>query len=222
MARRAQRFKTLKLFLPLCPSRLRSGLCSFLFLCVLCGKLSICFLISPSYAVENQDNPSSNSLNSYIEQFYEYKYKTANEVTAQSLLQQRAIPLTLLPRDKYDLIDWAGAVRSGIISPLSSIDGLQEDDDPIDLLISIKAKNEFMTDVIFPHSIHTYWLSCKICHPGIFVQKKGGNPEMTMWKILSGEYCGRCHGKIAFPLRECYRCHMERLQKDKVKEIKNE
>src|SRR3972149_2116467 len=171
MARRAQRLKTLKLFLPLCPSRLRSGLCSFLFLCVLCGKLSICFLISPSYAVENQDNPSSNSLNSYIEQFYEYKYKTANEVTAQSLLQQRAIPLTLLPRDKYDLIDWAGAVRSGIISPLSSIDGLQEDDDPIDLLIPIKAKNEFMTDVIFPQ-VFCFLLLILISCTGMKIEKE--------------------------------------------------
>ena len=163
----------------------------FLFVCI--DFLLFC-LIPPSFAVEDTNISS--------------RYAT----------KKMAVPLTLLPRDKYGIIDWAGSVRSGIISPLSSIDGLQEDNDPIDLLISIKAKNEFMTDVMFPHSIHTYWLSCKNCHPDIFIQKKGGNPEMTMWKILDGKYCGRCHGKIAFPLRECYRCHMER--EPKIEDVK--
>jgi c(7)-type cytochrome triheme protein len=165
----------------------------FLFLCF--ALLFFC-LIPPSFAAEDTN------------------------ISSRYAAKNMAVPLTLLPRDKYGIIDWAGSVRSGIISPLSSIDGLTEDDDPIDLLVPIKAKNEFMTDVMFPHSIHTYWLSCKICHPKIFVQKKGGNPEMTMWKILAGEYCGRCHGKIAFPLRECYRCHMER--ETKMEKVKNE
>ncbi len=165
-------------------------------------------LMSPSLAVEESEE-SYKSLKNYMDRFYNYKPEKNEEVKPPQ--PPRSIAVTLLPRDKYGIIDWAGSVRSGIISPLSSIDGLQEDNDPIDLLIPIKAKNEFMTDVMFPHSIHTYWLSCKNCHPGIFIQKKGGNPEMTMWKILDGKYCGRCHGKIAFPLRECYRCHMERV-----------
>lgn len=167
----------------------------FLFACI--DFLLFC-LIPPSFAVDD------------------------TSISSRYAPKNMAVPLTLLPRDKYGIIDWAGSVRSGIISPLSSIDGLQEDNDPIDLLISIKAKNEFMTDVMFPHSIHTYWLSCKNCHPDIFIQKKGGNPEMTMWKILDGKYCGRCHGKIAFPLRECYRCHMERQPKEKAVETKHE
>lgn len=184
----------------------------FIFACIY--FLLFC-LVPLSFAAEDKGEPSYQSLKNYIEHFN--KYKAEGVVTPQLPPRQKAVPLTLLPRDKYGLIDWAGSVRSGIISPISSLDG-SLDDDPIDLLIPIKAKNEFMTDVMFPHSIHTYWLSCKICHPGIFVQKKGGNPEMTMWKILDGQYCGRCHGKIAFPLRECYRCHMER--QPKIGEVK--
>lgn len=173
-------------------------------------------LILPSLAAE-EGKPSS--LKSYIDQFYNFKVEDKEAIRPPP--RKLAIPLTLLPRDRYGLIDWAGSVRGGIISPISSIDGV-EDDDPIDLLVLIKSKKTFMTDVLFPHSIHTYWLRCKNCHPDIFIQKAGGNSEMTMWDILKGKYCGRCHGKVAFPLTECYRCHMERSPRDKVEEIKNE
>lgn len=60
--------------------------------------------------------------------------------------------------------------------------------------------------VVFPHRQHTAWLDCSNCHPGIFVAKKGGN-DFGMLDVLQGEYCGRCHGAVAFPLTECKRCH---------------
>ncbi len=29
-----------------------------------------------------------------------------------------------------------------------------------------------------------------------------------MKKIAAGEYCGRCHNRVAFPLFDCLRCHV--------------
>lgn len=175
-------------------------------------------ITTPSIAVE--EDTSYKSLKNYMDHFY--NYNPEKKEVAKPPQPPRSIPVTLLPRDKYGLIDWAAGVRSGIITPLPSLNSPKEEDDPINLNVFIKSKKKFMTDVRFPHNIHTYWLSCKNCHPGIFIDKAGGNPEMTMWDILKGEYCGRCHGKVAFPLTECYRCHMERTPQKKAEEIKNE
>lgn len=78
-----------------------------------------------------------------------------------------------------------------------------------DRVIMFQVKAYFMADVIFPHSVHTYWLGCKNCHPKIFNPKLGANP-MSMKAIWEGRYCGKCHGSVAFPLgpdENCRRCH---------------
>ncbi|MCH8325335.1 MAG: hypothetical protein IIB83_02020 [Bacteroidetes bacterium] len=136
---------------------------------------------------------------------------------------RKIVPITLLPRDKYGLVDWAAAARQGILNPKPSLEDTFKDEKLLDLDIIIKSKRRFMPNVLFPHDTHTYWLSCKNCHPKIFVPKKGGNPEMTMWKITRGQYCGRCHDRVAFPIRECYRCHMARIPENlpNVKKHKN-
>jgi c(7)-type cytochrome triheme protein len=36
--------------------------------------------------------------------------------------------------------------------------------------------------------------------------KQGANP-VSMDRIIRGEYCGRCHGVVAFPFTDCLRCH---------------
>ncbi|HHS83474.1 MAG TPA: cytochrome C, partial [Gammaproteobacteria bacterium] len=60
-----------------------------------------------------------------------------------------------------------------------------------------------------PHNAHTYWLGCENCHPAIFVMGKGKN-KMSMVEISEGKWCGRCHGKVAFPLTDCSRCHTQK------------
>src|SRR3989337_2445724 len=40
----------------------------------------------------------------------------------------------------------------------------------------------------------------------ILIPAKGSN-DMTMVGIVQGQWCGRCHNKIAFPLTDCNRCH---------------
>ena len=39
-----------------------------------------------------------------------------------------------------------------------------------------------------------------------FIPEVNAN-DITMVKILDGEYCGLCHGAVSFPLSECNRCH---------------
>jgi c(7)-type cytochrome triheme protein len=78
---------------------------------------------------------------------------------------------------------------------------------PLPLDVLIIAKSDFVDDVIYPHEIHTWWLKCEVCHPKIFVPAKGQN-KMTMSGIAEGKWCGRCHGKVAFPLTDCTRCHV--------------
>jgi c(7)-type cytochrome triheme protein len=63
-----------------------------------------------------------------------------------------------------------------------------------------------MPDVVYPHKQHTEWLDCSNCHPAIFIPKKGAN-DISMAAILLGQKCGVCHGKVAFPVAECRKCH---------------
>ncbi|MFQ5428265.1 MAG: c(7)-type cytochrome triheme domain-containing protein [Thermodesulfobacteriota bacterium] len=117
------------------------------------------------------------------------------------------IPLEYLPKDKYGFVDWAQAMREGKISPKDSILGKTVPTRPAfneDVLIRSKLK--FMADVNFPHSAHNEWLDCAPCHPKMF-KKKAGATNISMLAIWKGQFCGRCHDKVAFPIRNCFKCH---------------
>lgn len=59
----------------------------------------------------------------------------------------------------------------------------------------------------FDHASHSKRNSCRDCHPGIFVMKRGMN-RMTMDDINKGQSCGVCHnGKRAFGADNCMACH---------------
>ncbi len=120
-----------------------------------------------------------------------------------------AMELARLPKDKYGLVDWAVAIKNGNVKPWDSLEPGAMAAPPFNLDIVIQTKSNFMADVVFPHYTHTLWLTCTNCHTSIFQMKAGGNPEMTMPKIASGEYCGRCHNRVAFPLTDCNRCHVK-------------
>ncbi|MDZ4384697.1 MAG: c(7)-type cytochrome triheme domain-containing protein, partial [Nitrospirota bacterium] len=120
-----------------------------------------------------------------------------------------AMELAKLPKDQYGLVDWAVAIKSGLVKPLDSLEPGAAPAPPFNLDIVVHTKSNFMPDVVFPHYTHTLWLTCTNCHVQIFQMKAGGNPEMTMPKIAAGEYCGRCHNRVAFPLTDCARCHVK-------------
>lgn len=116
-----------------------------------------------------------------------------------------------LPKDHFgNMVNWAAALREGKIKPAFSLDG-KTGPAPLntDIVIPTVKFKPSPPDVLFPHKAHTEVLDCSSCHTGIFQQKKGGNPDMNMMKIISGQYCGVCHGTVSFPLADCFRCHSQ-------------
>lgn len=120
------------------------------------------------------------------------------------------LALSVLPKDKFGNVNWTKAAMTGIIKPKGSIEENGVEDKPFNMIVLFQVPVVIMADVLFPHSVHTYWLSCNTCHPKIFKPEVGAN-KITMADIDKGLYCGKCHGKVAFPTMpdpvNCRRCH---------------
>ncbi|HSB77677.1 MAG TPA: cytochrome c3 family protein [Candidatus Methylomirabilis sp.] len=103
--------------------------------------------------------------------------------------------------------DWAKALAEGIIAPRPGVDPKAVDQPAFPLDVELIPADNPLFKVVFPHGTHTRLLSCTTCHPGIFQMAKGSDP-ITMGKIYAGQYCGVCHGKVAFAVPTgCPRCH---------------
>ncbi len=106
-------------------------------------------------------------------------------------------------------IDWDAAEAEGIIKPADFLEGASIKRPPLKPQkdFSIESKGTWMSDIVFSHKKHTVWNGCEVCHPEIFPSVKKGVTKYSMIQIFAGEYCGVCHGKVAFPLVDCERCH---------------
>lgn len=145
---------------------------------------------------------------------YEYQRKPGEfKRTPSGLIDPSPDVLSLqyLPKDSYGFVDWVKSIKDGVITPresMAEINKVIKDEDKAiynkDVLI--KSKMDFMPDVIFPHAQHNVWLKCSNCHPKIFKMKAGVN-NISMAGIWKGQFCGRCHDKVAFPTRNCFKCH---------------
>ena len=129
-------------------------------------------------------------------------YSTDNESLAT--LQNPIEAMAGFPTNRRHEVDWVKALDDGLITPRANISGTEEMQS-MDMDI-IMEQTSSMPYVKFPHLAHTKWLSCENCHTEIFEPVKNGNP-ITMGKILKGEYCGRCHDRVAFSLFVCEKCH---------------
>jgi c(7)-type cytochrome triheme protein len=128
-----------------------------------------------------------------------------------------------LPRDEDDKVDWELAIKEGVLDPLPTFDGSEQDEVIMDLRVVIKFNDMLIKDVVFSHEVHTYWLNCESCHPKVFIPEVAAN-RMTMEEIRDGKYCGLCHGVVAFPTLpvmtiknfrvNCLRCHREKRGQD--------
>jgi len=121
------------------------------------------------------------------------------------VLQEPAEALSVLPPDTSgNKVNWVAALQSGEINPRGSLQGdLKPEVLELDVVMTTTLP---LPNVIFPHKPHTEWMACETCHEELFVSQIGANP-INMGRILEGEYCGRCHGAVSFPLTECNRCH---------------
>jgi c(7)-type cytochrome triheme protein len=108
------------------------------------------------------------------------------------ILQTPRESFEALPDSKSgNYVDWNAAIDAGEIAPRNNIGDSNVNPIVLDLNIVREVKQ---------------WLDCSNCHPAIFIPQKGAN-QISMASILLGEKCGVCHGKVAFPVSECRRCH---------------
>lgn len=120
----------------------------------------------------------------------------------------------MLPRDDIDEVDWMAALREGVIKPRARITGQGDPQAKLFKFDFYFAGPDPESDAFFPHSSHTEWLTCESCHPAIFPYRDLGlagseDYGITMDQVFEGEYCGKCHGTVAFVLDSCNRCHKE-------------
>lgn len=124
------------------------------------------------------------------------------------LLQAPRTSFSTLPKSPSgNRVNWTKALENGDINPRYDRDDPDASPVVMDLNIVREVKGS-MPNVVYPHKQHTEWLDCSNCHPKIFIPQKGAN-QISMAQILLGEACGTCHGKVAFPVSECRRCHSQ-------------
>jgi len=111
------------------------------------------------------------------------------------------------PTDKFGLVDWVATLDKGLIHPRSSIVANAVEGAPFDMNVLMPSKTGMIAGAHFPHKTHTTWMGCESCHIKIFMPLAGSN-DLTMMRIVEGKACGVCHGKVAFPLNDCARCHV--------------
>ena len=120
-------------------------------------------------------------------------------------LQQFSEATTKLPQDQYSSVDWTKANKEGFIQPRGSIDGKGNAKEIPLIQAAILYKNTETADwVNFSHKEHAEWLNCKSCHSDETLDVGFVQPES---KVHTGKQCGYCHGKVAFSLDNCEKCH---------------
>ena len=77
-----------------------------------------------------------------------------------------------------------------------------------DVVINNYSDDAGMRPAIFPHWFHRIRFRCKVCHADLGFKFQAGGNDITMLKIIDGEFCGACHnGDIAWSVENCDMCH---------------
>lgn len=118
--------------------------------------------------------------------------------------------LKKMPKERFgNSIDWEKAETTGLIKPIDFIEGVSFKRRPLKVQkdFNLGTKVTGMPEIIYSHNKHVVWNGCEVCHPEIFIGVKKGATKYSMVEIFNGKYCGVCHGKVAFPMLDCQRCH---------------
>ncbi len=127
------------------------------------------------------------------------------ENDAIGIFQHPTTAMKDFPRDTVGVIDWVKALEAGKLVARANRLGTAESE-IFDLDI-IRTNTGDMPNVKFSHAKHTSQMDCKSCHSGLF-EEQANATEISMSDILTGNKCGVCHGKVAFPpTNNCMRCH---------------
>ncbi len=110
--------------------------------------------------------------------------------------------------------EWAATVRRGLAALLvvAAAVGLWAPGDSHaeygDVVINNYSDAAGMRPVIFPHWFHRIRFRCKVCHADLGFQFKAGGNDISMVKIIDGQFCGACHnGEVAWSVENCNLCH---------------
>jgi len=77
-----------------------------------------------------------------------------------------------------------------------------------DVVLNRLSDQNEVRPVIFPHWFHRIRFRCKVCHNELGFEMRAGANEITMGKIIDGQYCGLCHNnEIAWGVDNCNLCH---------------
>jgi c(7)-type cytochrome triheme protein len=121
---------------------------------------------------------------------------------------EQFVKLWRLPVSKYgNLIDWQAALDAGKLEIKRQLTIPPSGDVAFGGTIFFHSSWTMGPDAVFPHGAHIKWLDCNDCHPDNFSIRKQSTEGLRMVAIVNGEYCGVCHGRVAFPLQDCVRCH---------------
>jgi c(7)-type cytochrome triheme protein len=110
--------------------------------------------------------------------------------------------LAMLPTDHSGSVDWVSALRDGVIRPRMRKGVMPDSTDSFGYDVYLSHGDG--PEAFFPHSEHQQWMSCQSCHPQIY---RNGAASLTPETAHDSESCAFCHGKVAFPIRACERCH---------------
>jgi len=114
-----------------------------------------------------------------------------------------------LPKENLgNLIDWQEAESQGLVRPVDFLPGISISRAPLNVQKDFRIKSKgWMPNITFSHKKHALWNGCELCHPEIFASVKKGTVKYSMFDIHEEQYCGLCHGRVAFPMYECQKCH---------------
>lgn len=77
-----------------------------------------------------------------------------------------------------------------------------------DIVINNYSDGAGMRPAVFPHWFHRIRFRCKVCHADLGFKFQAGGNEISMVKIIDGQFCGACHnGEIAWSVENCNFCH---------------
>jgi len=122
-------------------------------------------------------------------------------------LQKFSDATNKFPHDQYSNVDWSKTNKDGFIQPKKSFDLKNIGSEVTFLQSELLYKNTDDSDwVTFGHKQHAEWLACNSCHrQNTSIDQPDFDAELQ--KVHTGKQCGMCHGKVAFSLDNCTKCH---------------